>query len=144
MILSNSKERKACTPTHISGDGPVPLLTFLVTLFGRLASVRRARAHKGQVVTLLGRAAARATTEGGRPGRYALSPDPQAMAPYDGSPGGVTTPHVEKLPWFTPAVEEIFVTPEERAALEALPSVIEGADPVADAQVDRLVRWGFA
>jgi hypothetical protein len=53
-------------------------------------------------------------------------------------------PGQEKFPWSTPVVEEIFVTPEERAALEALPSVIEGADPVADAQVDRLVRWGFA
>jgi hypothetical protein len=34
----------------------------------------------------------------GRPGRYVLSKDPQAMAAYDGSPGGITTPHVDALP----------------------------------------------
>jgi hypothetical protein len=37
----------------------------------------------------------------------------------------------EKLAWFTPVVEEIFPTPEELAALWKLPSVIEGAAPLA-------------
>jgi hypothetical protein len=37
-------------------------------------------------------------------------------------------PGQEKSPRSTPSVEEVQVTPEERAALETLPSVIEGAD----------------
>jgi hypothetical protein len=31
----------------------------------------------------------------GRAGRYTLSKDPKAMAPHDGSPGGITTPHLD-------------------------------------------------
>jgi hypothetical protein len=31
----------------------------------------------------------------GAPARYTLSKDPQAMVAYDGSPGGITTPHVD-------------------------------------------------
>jgi hypothetical protein len=31
----------------------------------------------------------------GRPGRYTLSKDPQAMVAYDGRPGGITVPHVD-------------------------------------------------
>jgi hypothetical protein len=37
----------------------------------------------------------KAYTGVGRPGRYTLSKDPQAMAAYDGSPGGITTPYVD-------------------------------------------------
>ena len=40
-------------------------------------------------------------------------------------------PVQEKLPWSAPAVEEIFLTPEEVAALWKLPSVVEGGEPLS-------------
>jgi hypothetical protein len=40
----------------------------------------------------------KAYTGVGCPGRYALSQNPQALAAYDGSPGGITRPHVEEAP----------------------------------------------
>jgi hypothetical protein len=40
----------------------------------------------------------KAYTGTGRPGRYTLSKDPQAMVAYDGSPGGITTDAYSALP----------------------------------------------
>jgi hypothetical protein len=64
---------------------------------------------------------------------------PGEIPPLAGEAGVVANAAVvkpeAKLPWSTPAVEEIFPTPEEVAAFWKLPPVIEGADPVADAKV---------
>jgi hypothetical protein len=60
----------------------------------------------------------KAYTGVGRAGRYTLSTDPKAMEACDGSPGGITTPHVEKLPRSTPVVEEV-TDPAEIATIRA-------------------------
>jgi hypothetical protein len=54
--------------------------------------------------------------------RFTLRAADYALAALDFA----TPPLSVRLPWSTPVVEEIFVTPEEVAALWKLPSVIEG------------------
>lgn len=50
---------------------------------------------------------------------------------HDWRAGGKGTDAGGKLPWSAPVVEEVFPTPEELAALRALPSVVEGGEPVS-------------
>ena len=56
--------------------------------------------------------------------------DDHAVAPLDFATPAITVhpgPMQEKLPWFAPAVEEVFLTPEEVSALWTLPPIIEGS-----------------
>jgi len=56
--------------------------------------------------------------------------DDHAVAPLDFATPAITVhpgPLQEKLLWFAPAVEEVFLTPEEVAALWTLPPIIEGS-----------------
>jgi hypothetical protein len=50
---------------------------------------------------------------------------------HDWRAGGKGTDAGGKLPWSAPVVEEVFPTPEELAALRALPSAVEGGEPVS-------------
>jgi Bifunctional DNA primase/polymerase, N-terminal/Primase C terminal 2 (PriCT-2) len=51
------------------------------------------------------------------------------IAPLDFATPAVSVQ--EKPPWSAPVIEEIFPTPEELAALRALPSVVEGGEPLS-------------
>jgi len=56
--------------------------------------------------------------------------DDHAVASLDFATPAITVhpgPMQEKLPWFAPAVEEVFLTPEEVSALWTLPPIIEGS-----------------
>jgi hypothetical protein len=62
--------------------------------------------------------------------RFTLKANDYTVGGFDFATPALTVrpgPGQEKFPWSTPSVEEISVTPAERAALEKLPSVIEGA-----------------
>jgi hypothetical protein len=63
-----------------------------------------------------------------------------AVAPLDFATPAVTIrpgPEQGKLSWFAPAIEEIFPTPEEVAAVWMLPPVIEGSTRCTDARAQR-------
>ena len=73
----------------MAGNGGLDVVDRLVQILRKARYVLAADVKQHQVHAGAGRAV-----------RYILSKDPKAMAPYDGSPGGITTPHLDysKLP----------------------------------------------
>jgi hypothetical protein len=60
---------------------------------------------------------------------FVLKPPPVELRLVAGTPWVTVGP--QKRPWSTPAVEELFVSPKERAALDRLPVILDGG-PVLD------------